>query len=81
MQSQYENYENYTKNDPVFLFRVLSGKLEEDQEKIYFEDGSTYWVEGGHRYLREENGDVYIIRYLMEEQRDYFVWKRTRFYD
>jgi hypothetical protein len=46
---KYKSYEDYEKNDPDHLLRILSDTVLSDLPQIEFEDGTTYTVANGWR--------------------------------
>jgi hypothetical protein len=44
MKKVYQNWQDYSNNDPKYLIRVLKGELHKTQSKIQFADGSYYNV-------------------------------------
>jgi hypothetical protein len=56
MKKLYQNYEDYSQNDPDFLVRVLKEEVHKPQKKINFLDGTTYHVtKSGSRYWQKND--------------------------
>lgn len=50
-QMPYLDFQEYEQNDPNYLLKVLSDRLNDYQNKMVFRDGSTYHVtKAGSRY-------------------------------
>ena len=74
-KSKYVDFEEYSKNDPNYLIKILAGEIYVYQPKIIFLDGSSYNVtKTGNRYWRYVDFEGNYVGFKGEHPNGYQYW-------